>query len=83
MYCVNHLLLPMMQGWLRHPATSISTKTTLDLTTAAAFRQYTGLTSDLVVEYITRLANKGQFYHQKHVILYEPLDIKSDFISFL
>ncbi|KAK3879353.1 hypothetical protein Pcinc_016070 [Petrolisthes cinctipes] len=61
MYCVNHLLLPMMQGWLRHPANSSSTTTTTapDLTTAAAFRQYTGLTSDLVVEYITRMANKG------------------------
>ncbi|XP_042241028.1 brefeldin A-inhibited guanine nucleotide-exchange protein 3-like isoform X2 [Homarus americanus] len=56
MYCVNHLLLPLMQSWLRRSNT-VSSTTTWDFT--ASFKQYTGLTSDLVVEYITKLATKG------------------------
>ncbi|XP_047502292.1 brefeldin A-inhibited guanine nucleotide-exchange protein 3-like isoform X2 [Penaeus chinensis] len=55
MYCVNHLLLPLMQGWLRRSYTLPSNS--WDFT--ASFKQYTGLTSDLVVEYLSKLANKG------------------------
>ncbi|XP_045615029.1 brefeldin A-inhibited guanine nucleotide-exchange protein 3 isoform X2 [Procambarus clarkii] len=56
MYCVNHLLLPLMQGWLRRSNT-YSSPTSWDFT--ASFKQYTGLTSDLVVEYIKKMSNKG------------------------
>ena len=56
MYCVNHLLLPLMQTWLRRSTTHLSSSA-WDFT--ASFKQYTGLTSDLVVEYVTRLADKG------------------------
>ncbi|CAL4062919.1 unnamed protein product, partial [Meganyctiphanes norvegica] len=56
MYCVNHLLLPLMQGWLRRSYMHESSQV-WDF--AASFKQYTGLTSDLVLEYLNNLAKKG------------------------
>lgn len=44
-----------MQGWLRRSSTQPSSN--WDFT--ASFKQYTGFTSDLVVEYMTKLADKG------------------------
>ncbi|XP_043279234.1 brefeldin A-inhibited guanine nucleotide-exchange protein 3 isoform X2 [Venturia canescens] len=51
LYCVNHLLLPMVQNWLR-----ITSKINLGWENFAAnFKQCCGLTTDLVVDYLNHL----------------------------
>ncbi|KAF2351661.1 Sec7 C-terminal [Trinorchestia longiramus] len=66
MYCVNHVLLPLLQDWLRRPsgaptACPSSPKPCPDTPYhpvppswefAPTFKQYVGLTTDLVVEYL-------------------------------
>jgi hypothetical protein len=63
LYCVNHVLLPLLQDWLRRPASvsfckdpSRSTDSVNPVPPAwefaATFKQYVGLTTDLVVEYL-------------------------------
>ncbi|XP_066949043.1 brefeldin A-inhibited guanine nucleotide-exchange protein 3 isoform X1 [Macrobrachium rosenbergii] len=66
MYCVNHLLLPLMQGWLRR-SYNVTSTTKWDFT--ASFKQYTGLTSDLVVEYLIKQANKGVLAENSSALL--------------
>ncbi|CAG5092160.1 Similar to Arfgef3: Brefeldin A-inhibited guanine nucleotide-exchange protein 3 (Mus musculus) [Cotesia congregata] len=51
LYCVNHLLLPMVQNWLR-----ITSKVVRGWDNFAPnFKQCCGLTTDLVVDYLTHL----------------------------
>ncbi|XP_018017773.1 brefeldin A-inhibited guanine nucleotide-exchange protein 3 [Hyalella azteca] len=63
LYCVNHVLLPLLQDWLRRPASVSSCKDASRSTDsvnpvppswefAATFKQYVGLTTDLVVGYL-------------------------------
>ena len=55
LHCVNHLLLPTMQSWLRR-GNQITAY--WDGTTTANFKQCAGLCTDLVVEYIVQAASK-------------------------
>ncbi|XP_076031300.1 brefeldin A-inhibited guanine nucleotide-exchange protein 3 isoform X2 [Oratosquilla oratoria] len=54
MYCVNHLLLPLMQGWLRRTS---STEISWDF--SSSFKQHAGFTTDLVVGYISKMSDTG------------------------
>lgn len=56
-----------MQAWLRRSSTQLSASLAWDFT--ASFKQYTGLTSDLVVEYITNLAEKGVLAESQAALL--------------
>ncbi|KAF7995651.1 hypothetical protein HCN44_006758 [Aphidius gifuensis] len=51
LYCVNHLLLPMVQNWLRMTSKIIRGWDNF----APNFKQCCGLTTDLVVDYLTHL----------------------------
>ncbi|XP_024942475.1 brefeldin A-inhibited guanine nucleotide-exchange protein 3 isoform X2 [Cephus cinctus] len=51
LYCVNHLLLPMVQNWLRKTSKIFRGWDNF----APNFKQCCGLTTDLVVDYITHL----------------------------
>ncbi|KAF2345286.1 hypothetical protein FHG87_023958, partial [Trinorchestia longiramus] len=69
MYCVNHVLLPLLQDWLRRPSGAPTAPTACPSSPkpcpdtpyhpvppswefAPTFKQYVGLTTDLVVEYL-------------------------------
>jgi len=54
LHCVNHMLLPMLQGWLRR----LGSQHALWETNAPNFKQCCGLTTDLVVEFIIHLKGK-------------------------
>jgi len=51
LYCVNHLLLPMVQNWLRKTSKIFRGWDNF----APNFKQCCGLTTDLVVDYLIRL----------------------------
>ncbi|XP_066597342.1 brefeldin A-inhibited guanine nucleotide-exchange protein 3 [Prorops nasuta] len=51
LYCVNHLLLPMVQNWLRKTSRIFRGWDNF----ASNFKQCCGLTTDLVVDYLTHL----------------------------
>lgn len=51
LYCVNHLLLPMVQNWLRKTAKIVRGWDNF----APNFKQCCGLTTDLVVDFVTYL----------------------------
>ncbi|KAG7209797.1 hypothetical protein KM043_011413 [Ampulex compressa] len=51
LYCVNHLLLPMVQNWLRKTSKIFRGWDNF----APNFKQCCGLTTDLVVDYLTHL----------------------------
>ncbi|KAK0081887.1 hypothetical protein PV325_011414 [Microctonus aethiopoides] len=51
LYCVNHLLLPMVQNWLRMTSKIFRGWDNF----APNFKQCCGLTTDLVVDYLTHL----------------------------
>lgn len=51
LYCVNHLLLPMVQNWLRRTSKIFRGWDNF----APNFKQCCGLTTDLVVDYLTHL----------------------------
>ncbi|XP_067003777.2 brefeldin A-inhibited guanine nucleotide-exchange protein 3 [Anabrus simplex] len=55
LYCVNHLLLPMVQGWLRKTGRIYRGWDNF----APNFKQCCGLATDLVVEYLTHLQGDG------------------------
>lgn len=55
-YTVNHLLLPMLQAWLRRTSKLVRGWNNY----APNFKQCCGLTTDLVVDYITRLHETGR-----------------------
>uniref|UniRef100_T1J3I1 SEC7 domain-containing protein n=1 Tax=Strigamia maritima TaxID=126957 RepID=T1J3I1_STRMM len=52
-YCINHLLLPMLQSWLRRTSRIYRGWDNY----ASNFKQCCGLTTDLVVDYISKLAD--------------------------
>lgn len=54
LYCVNHLLLPMVQNWLRKTSKIFRGWDNF----APNFKQCCGLTTDLVVDYLTHLQGK-------------------------
>ncbi|XP_043191438.1 brefeldin A-inhibited guanine nucleotide-exchange protein 3-like [Amphibalanus amphitrite] len=64
-YCVNHLLLPMMQGWLR----STSRRHGGWSSFATNFKQCGGMATDLVVFYLTRVPAGASERHQAGVDL--------------
>jgi brefeldin A-inhibited guanine nucleotide-exchange protein 3 len=51
LYCVNHLLLPMVQNWLRKTGRIFRGWDNF----APNFKQCCGLTTDLVVDFLTQL----------------------------
>ena len=55
MHCVNHLLLPMLQSWLRRG----NQITGYWETSTANFKQCAGFCTDLVVEYTVQFASKN------------------------
>lgn len=55
-YAVNHILLPMLQSWLRRTSKIDQGWDTF----APTFKQCCGLSTELVVEYITELSASGQ-----------------------
>nr|XP_018907123.1 PREDICTED: brefeldin A-inhibited guanine nucleotide-exchange protein 3 [Bemisia tabaci] len=59
LYCLNHLLLPAIQDWLRK----------LDLSEAPCFKQYCGLTTDMTVEYLTPLAGSEEHIPENSLLL--------------
>ncbi|CAM1291637.1 KIAA1244 (predicted) [Pycnogonum litorale] len=52
-YCVNHLLLPMLQGWIRRTSRIYRGWDNF----ASNFKQCCGLATDLVVHYVTKLSD--------------------------
>ena len=57
MHCVNHLLLPMLQSWLRRG----NQITGYWEASTANFKQCAGFCTDLVVEYTVQFASKSLF----------------------
>lgn len=55
LYCINHLLLPMVQNWLRQNA---QIQKTWDIS-ASNFKQCCGMASELVVEYLFQLQSES------------------------
>lgn len=56
LYCINHLLLPMMQNWLRQTSRVHRGWDNV----AVNFKQCCGMASDLIVEYLHRLQDTGE-----------------------
>lgn len=56
LYCINHLLLPMVQNWLRKTSSIFRGWDNF----ASNFKQCCGLTTDLVVDFIAQL--QGTFF---------------------
>lgn len=56
LYCINHLLLPMVQNWLRKTSKIFRGWDNF----APNFKQCCGLTTDLVVDYLTHLQGNVQ-----------------------
>ncbi|KAJ8686702.1 hypothetical protein QAD02_022496 [Eretmocerus hayati] len=56
LYCVNHLLLPMVQNWLRRTSKIYRGWDNF----APNFKQCCGLTTDLVVDFIAHLQGPGK-----------------------
>lgn len=56
LYCINHLLLPMMQNWLRQTGRVHKGWDNV----AVNFKQCCGMASDLIVEYLHRLQDTGE-----------------------
>ncbi|CAE1139032.1 unnamed protein product [Acanthosepion pharaonis] len=67
MYCVNNLLLPTLQTWLRR---SFRNQTFCD-TGSANFKQCCGLSTDLVVQLITRFAEETEHHQMMELMLRE------------
>jgi len=55
LYCVNHLLLPKLQQWLRH---GNQINNYWHSGSLANFKQYCGLCTDLVVEFILQFTSE-------------------------
>lgn len=55
LYCINHLLLPMVQNWLRQ-----NTKVQKTLDIGQNFKHYCGMSTELVVEYLQTLQQKPE-----------------------
>lgn len=53
LYCINHLLLPMVQNWLRQ-----NTKIQKSSDVGQNFKHYCGMATELVVEYLHTLQQK-------------------------
>ncbi|CAN7988152.1 unnamed protein product [Ixodes hexagonus] len=85
-YAVNHLLLPMLQGWLRRAA---KTHRGWD-GFATNFKQCCGLATELVVDYLTQLSASGALcevrglqlmVHQLFLVLTECIAQPAEVIS--
>lgn len=72
LYCVNHLLLPMVQNWLRKTSKIFRGWDNF----APNFKQCCGLTTDLVVDYLTHLQGE-----EKRAAREEPRTVSRRFIS--
>ncbi|KAF5291462.1 hypothetical protein FQR65_LT01774 [Abscondita terminalis] len=55
LYCINHLLLPMVQNWLRQ-----NTKCSKQSDIGQNFKHYCGMATELVVEYLHTLQHKSE-----------------------
>ncbi|XP_076679931.1 brefeldin A-inhibited guanine nucleotide-exchange protein 3 isoform X2 [Andrena cerasifolii] len=62
LYCVNHLLLPMVQNWLRKTSKIFRGWDNF----APNFKQCCGLTTDLVVDYLTHLQGPEVMRNDAH-----------------
>ncbi|XP_012218258.2 brefeldin A-inhibited guanine nucleotide-exchange protein 3 [Linepithema humile] len=63
LYCVNHLLLPMVQNWLRKTSKIFRGWDNF----APNFKQCCGLTTDLVVDYLTHLQGPEVVRNDAHL----------------
>lgn len=78
-YCINHLLLPMIQGWLRR---TVRISHGWD-NFASNFKQCCGLSTDLIVDYITSLAENEETSKMTgiNLMLYQLLLVLTECIS--
>ncbi|KAJ8315611.1 hypothetical protein KUTeg_007761 [Tegillarca granosa] len=78
LYCVNHLLLPMLQNWLRTGAK----KHGYWETGATNFKQCCGLCTDLIVDFIEEFSGcKGDIEPMVEMMLKQLLDVLIECIS--
>lgn len=78
LYCVNHLLLPTVQKWLRKGNQSAGYWSS---GATANFKQCIGLTADLVVEYIVRFVNEQQHQPAVEFMLKQLLDLLTESVA--
>ncbi|KAG1677896.1 Brefeldin A-inhibited guanine nucleotide-exchange protein 3 [Nymphon striatum] len=76
-YCVNHLLLPMLQGWIRRTNRIYRGWDNF----APNFKQCCGLATDLVVEYITKLSENNFNVNGIQLMLQQLFIIMNECIS--
>ncbi|KAI0235879.1 Brefeldin A-inhibited guanine nucleotide-exchange protein 3 [Lamellibrachia satsuma] len=72
LYCVNHLLLPKLQQWLRHGNQITNYWHSGSL---ANFKQYCGLCTDLVVEFILQFTAMAEEELAVEFMLKQLLDV--------
>ncbi|XP_035825340.1 brefeldin A-inhibited guanine nucleotide-exchange protein 3 [Aplysia californica] len=71
MYCVNHLLLPMLQSWLRRGARCYGYWNT----GIVSFKQSCGLVADLIVEFVTEFTGDAELQAALQLILKQTFDV--------
>ncbi|XP_041353818.1 brefeldin A-inhibited guanine nucleotide-exchange protein 3-like isoform X2 [Gigantopelta aegis] len=76
-YCVNHLLLPMLQSWLRRGARICGYWEA----GAVNFKQCCGHMSDLVVDYICRFKALSEEHPYLELMLRQSLDVMIECIA--
>ncbi|XP_064629621.1 brefeldin A-inhibited guanine nucleotide-exchange protein 3-like isoform X3 [Lineus longissimus] len=76
-YCINHLLLPMLQDWLRHCTKSYG----YFEGSPANFKQCCGLCTDLVVEYIVQFAGTPETHSGTEFMLKQMMDVLVECIA--
>lgn len=59
LHCVNHLLVPTIQAWLRQAQTRAVFS---NANTLANFKQFVGLCSDLVAEFVVQFIGESLHY---------------------
>lgn len=77
--CVNHLLLPMLQNWLRRTARIYRGWDNY----ATNFKQCCGLTTDLVVDYLVHLSDNALLNETKgaNVMFYQLLLVLTECVA--
>ncbi|ELT87809.1 hypothetical protein CAPTEDRAFT_215541 [Capitella teleta] len=78
LHCANHLLLPMLQNWLRR-GNQIAGY--WDSATTANFKQCVGLCTDLVVEYIIQFAHIDELQIRVEFMLNQCLDVLCEIVA--
>ncbi|KAK7480747.1 hypothetical protein BaRGS_00028008 [Batillaria attramentaria] len=77
MYCVNHLLLPMLQSWLRRGSRIHGYWDTGTVN----FKQCCGLTADLVVEFIGKFVGQSEEMWSLELMLRQLYDVLTECVA--